>query len=176
MINRYLIDANVLSVLLRTKDKDVIENNYNKVLIGLETVVDETINEFFKQKGLTIDFVTIKALPSDKLDPNVSILLKSKELGESIDRNVQLFFKKLIEVYWDKLNDAERLDIENYLNNYEQVYKERLKLVLDNIDAINQVSDQLKNSIISDYNSGRVNLGGNLTKSIPVSSQDVAAN
>ena len=68
MIKKYLIDLNVLSVLLNSKDGTILNENYNKLMIGVQKVIESTINEFLTQKGLeSFKFNAISNLPDDQM-------------------------------------------------------------------------------------------------------------
>ena len=83
-----------------------------------------------------------------------------------IDKNVQLFYKVFIDAYWGKISLAAQQDIEQYLNEYDDIQKELNKLIVENIDAINELTELLREKLIKENSSNiKVNLGGGMSAS-----------
>jgi len=163
MDQKYYVDKNVLSVLLKTTNDTIVMDNFEKMLNGLTLVINSTINEFLKGKGVQMDYDSIRELDDSQLDPKIKDLLKSKELMQLVDANTQQYFKVIVNGNIGGLSPETQKDVMDYMNGLVAMNQEQNQLILENVDAINEVSQILKTSILNEAKSNAVNLGGNLS-------------
>lgn len=164
MIKQYIIDPNVLQVIMKSNDVDYIADQYNKIQIGLFSTINSTINEYLKKVGIEEKIEEISQKKKEEVSPEIKIILESNELTSLVEKNTQTFYKTLLDQFWPKLSDEDKKEIEDYMNTLPEIYEEQRKLFLDTADTLEflmkQKAAQSNAPTTTDTN---VNLGGNLS-------------
>ncbi|MEI7579956.1 MAG: hypothetical protein WCJ58_08065 [bacterium] len=177
MIKYYFIDDNILTILLKTKNPEIITATNEKIVSGALVTIESTIDEFLKSKGIEMTFEALQNTEEGNVPKNVLELLKGEELASLIDNNFQLYYKAFLDQFWPTLSETNRLDIEAYLNDYQNIQKEYNDLLIEKLETFEYLKKQLLINLgvanpalegqAQPVQQPQINLGGSISKEEP---------
>ncbi|MBN1915483.1 hypothetical protein JW796_00615 [Candidatus Dojkabacteria bacterium] len=130
MKDRYIIDREILGMLLGLSEDKLKDSAYNDYMGRTDVLVEKAIENYAREKGLSNDWVTkIKAKLSESIlnnesaeetmDSAVDDELKqniTKELQDKIMNLINELNKFIYESYMKKLEEDQRKKVEDYVN------------------------------------------------------------
>lgn len=163
-IQKYFLDAYIISKLFQIEDADKIEQTRIELQQQQVEVINETYKEFFSSKGLSEEEINqiLASEDWDNLPPELKTKVQDPELLTTVDEDLQLFIKSYFEKLFPKLSVEDQEEVQKYIElsikAVEIAEKEKQKV----LEAREQI---LKEHNVSTYEE----LQAKLNSEIPVS-------